>query len=271
MKQDFYLANYHTHTPRCHHATGAEEEYVLQALACGYDTLGFADHCCWPYASDFVSPTRMRLDELEDYVSTVRALKEKYAGRIRIHLGLECEAFPQFYAWMREIRAQGLVEYFILGNHYDTTDEDGLPYFGHLMDRDRAYRYMETTISGMESGLFTYLCHPDLFLNRFESFDADAKYICRALCDAARRLNLPLEYNLLGKNRQSAARSKGRLGYTTRQFWEIAAETGNRAIIGVDAHSPDELNCIPQYIESRNFLADLGIETLDRLPQIEQS
>ena len=29
------LTNYHTHTTRCGHAEGTEEEYILTALRCG--------------------------------------------------------------------------------------------------------------------------------------------------------------------------------------------------------------------------------------------
>lgn len=38
------IANYHTHTPRCNHAVGSEEEYVQQALKAGIKILGFSDH-----------------------------------------------------------------------------------------------------------------------------------------------------------------------------------------------------------------------------------
>ena len=36
--------NYHTHTARCRHATGTEEEYVLAAIDRGLKILGFSDH-----------------------------------------------------------------------------------------------------------------------------------------------------------------------------------------------------------------------------------
>ena len=35
--------NYHTHTKRCNHAVGEDEEYVLSAIENGYKVLGFAD------------------------------------------------------------------------------------------------------------------------------------------------------------------------------------------------------------------------------------
>ena len=42
------LTNYHTHTTRCGHAEGTEEEYILTALRCGYKVLGFSDHTIQP-------------------------------------------------------------------------------------------------------------------------------------------------------------------------------------------------------------------------------
>lgn len=40
--------NYHTHTERCNHAKGSDEEFVLSAIRGGYNLLGFADHIEWP-------------------------------------------------------------------------------------------------------------------------------------------------------------------------------------------------------------------------------
>ena len=34
------MKNYHTHTTRCMHAIGSEEEYILAAISAGYTELG---------------------------------------------------------------------------------------------------------------------------------------------------------------------------------------------------------------------------------------
>ena len=94
-KDDFRLTNYHSHTTRCMHAAGTEEEYVLQAIKSGFECLGFAEHTAWPYESDFVANMRMHISQLEDYVSTIRGLQEKYKDQIRIFLALECEGRMQ--------------------------------------------------------------------------------------------------------------------------------------------------------------------------------
>ena len=51
--------NYHTHTTRCMHATGSDEDYVLSAIKGGYQELGFSDHTPWKYHTDYVSDIRM--------------------------------------------------------------------------------------------------------------------------------------------------------------------------------------------------------------------
>ena len=60
--------NYHTHTTRCLHATGSDEEFVLSAIKGGYQELGFSDHTPWKYHTDYVSDIRMTPEQLPGYV-----------------------------------------------------------------------------------------------------------------------------------------------------------------------------------------------------------
>ena len=36
--------NYHTHTYRCHHASGTEEDYIIEGIEKNLKVLGFSDH-----------------------------------------------------------------------------------------------------------------------------------------------------------------------------------------------------------------------------------
>ena len=112
-------ANYHTHTMRCKHAMGKDEDYIRAAIAAGYDQIGFSDHTPWPYASDFVSGVRMDPSGLEEYVRSLRALGEKYKNQIRVLVGLECEYFPAYMDWLFEKKQELGLDYLILGNHFD--------------------------------------------------------------------------------------------------------------------------------------------------------
>ena len=267
------IVNYHTHTWRCMHARGTEEQFVREAIRTGYSVLGFSDHTPWPYASDFVSGMRMRLDQFDDYRRTVLGLREKYAGQIEIPLGLECEAFPEYMGWLRDLKAEAL-DYVILGNHYYLTDEGnhralepgGGFYFGRTTTPEQARRYGERTIAGIETGLFDFLAHPDLFLHVYPAFDADCRAVCRDICQAAAQYGMPLEYNLLGLFRRGAEAGLPGLGYTTMQFWEIAAQYDVRAIIGFDAHNTELLVRRDMYRKAHETLVSLGIPVIDRLP-----
>lgn len=72
--------NLHTHTARCMHAVGTDEDYVRAGIEAGFGMLGFADHAPWPFANGFVSPIRMPLSDFEGYMTSTRGLQEKYAG-----------------------------------------------------------------------------------------------------------------------------------------------------------------------------------------------
>ena len=61
-KAKIMLKNYHTHTFRCHHAQGTDEEMVLAAIKSGIKVFGFSDHGPLPY-KDFVSGMRMTIEE----------------------------------------------------------------------------------------------------------------------------------------------------------------------------------------------------------------
>ena len=155
--------NYHTHTTRCHHATGSDEEFVLSAIKGGYQELGFSDHTPWKYHTDYISDIRMLPEELAEYVESIRSLQEKYKNQISIKIGLECEYFPEYIHWLKGVIKEYKLDYIIFGNHHFHTDEK-FPYFGRNTDSvDMLELYEESAIEGMESGLFAYLAHPDFW------------------------------------------------------------------------------------------------------------
>ncbi len=256
--------NYHTHTPRCKHASGTEREYCEKAIEKGYSVLGFTDHCAWPYENGFVSTFHMDLDRVPDYVEAVNGVKEEYAGRLEVHLGWECEHYPAYMNYLAETKERYALEYLILGNHFDTTDDGGL-YFGRCTEPAHLKRYVKMCVSGLETGLFSCFAHPDLFLRSYVGFDAHCRAASLELCRAARALDIPVEYNLLGFINCRGAR-EGMLGYPCAGFWEAAAEVGVDCIIGTDAHSPDRFDDGEAWDRAAAFLDGLGLHRLLRLP-----
>jgi len=248
------MKNYHTHTQRCYHAIDSEEEYILAAIKAGYTELGFSDHTPWRYHSSFHSSMRMEEDKLQNYVETLRALKEKYKGQISIKIGLECEYFPEYMEWLKETIDEYQLDYIILGNHYDETDETGI-YFGRPLTKQQLTKYVDSCIEGMKTGLYSYLAHPDLAY--YDNLDAFYKQEMMRLCQVAKDLDIPLEFNLLG---YETCRQ-----YPNETFFKIAKKMGNKVIIGTDAHESSALSNQRIYQLAYQYLNRLGIEPIEEI------
>lgn len=254
--------NYHMHTKRCMHASGSDEDYVLAAIEGGYEEIGFSDHSPWQYKSDYVAHMRMRASQFDDYYNSIKKLQEKYKNQIAIRIGLECEYFPEYMGWLKTLLVNYDMDYIIFGNHYYKTDEKRI-YFGTACEDDTYLKlYVDEAIAGMKTGLYAYLAHPDLFMRGKRVFDHKAVEESYRLCIAAKELGIPLEYNLAGAEYNAIMKTER---YPHKDFWRIAAEIGNTAIIGVDAHEPSALKTDTYRVEGIKRLRDLGLNITDTI------
>lgn len=220
------IANYHAHTTRCRHATGSEEDYVNRAIQGGLQIFGFSDHTPYPFPGDYYSHFRMFPDQLQDYCHTVLSLKERYVNQIQLHLGLEVEYYPAYFGELMAILRDTPVEYMLLGQHF-VGNEIGDHYGGWRTDqKGLLVRYVDQVCEAMQTGLFTYLAHPDLMYIQVD--DGFYKAQMRRLCREANSCGVPLELNLLGIR-------NGR-NYPDVRFWEVAAEEGCPTVFGYDSH-----------------------------------
>lgn len=252
--------NYHTHTERCFHARGKDEEFVLAAIEAGYDEIGFADHSPWPYVG-YVSGMRMHENDFEPYVESIKALREKYKDKISIKIGLECEYFKEYIPWLRKRIDELGVDYIILGHHY-STHEIGAEYNGSLKTVEGIEKYTDEVVEGIRTGLYSYVCHPDLYMKGYGVWDEHAERMGRKIIAAANEEGIPLEYNLLGLSR---SKDDGVPGYPYPDFWRLASEMGAKAIIGVDAHIPKAYSYTDLFLEAKETLRELGIETVEKI------
>jgi histidinol-phosphatase (PHP family) len=87
------LCDTHTHTARCGHAGGADEAYIEAAIAGGLAAIAVTDHLplYWLPPERQDPSLAMAPGELPRYVDAVLALKEGYAGRIEVLLGIEAD------------------------------------------------------------------------------------------------------------------------------------------------------------------------------------
>ena len=189
------MKNYHTHTTRCMHAIGSEEEYILVAISAGYTELGFSDHTPWHYESGYHATMRMDESQLEDYVHTLSVLRDKYKDKISIKIGLECEYFEDKMEWLKDQLEKYKLDYIILGNHFDGSDETGI-YYGYPVSLEELKRYVSQVIKAMDTGLFSYVAHPDVVF--YDEKNQEHIDELEKICIHAAEIDMPLEFNLLG-------------------------------------------------------------------------
>lgn len=251
------IANYHTHTYRCRHAKGTEREYIENAIKAGIKILGFSDHSPYIFNNGHVSEFRMLPSQAEDYFETLTKLKEEYKDEIEIHIGVEAEYYPEFFEDTVKFLENFPCEYMILGQHVLSNEYDEKRYTSiKPTDNVEIFRqYIDQVIEGMKTGKYIYFAHPDLLLY---TADADVyRSYYQEICDTAKKLDLPLEYNLLGIR---AGRH-----YPNKTFWEIAAKTENKVILGIDAHDPECILNTETYEKAKNALNELGITPIETL------
>ena len=256
------LTNYHTHTTRCGHAEGTEEEYILTALRCGFKVLGFSDHTPWAYATPgFVSRIRMLPSQLDDYVLTLRGLREKYADNLHIRIGLEAEYFPAYLGWLREEMERLDIEYLILGCHYDTTDEQDAraSRFGGSTSTAHGRRYGPTGVERWKRG-FTGIWPPRPLFDRVTASRRRRESLPGHLCRSGAAGHSPRVQH----GRTDPARPPRRL-FRLHPGRVLAHRGGvpRQGHRGCDAHAPSELDVVPAIEEKKAFLHSLGIPVLD--------
>lgn len=225
------IANYHTHTSRCNHASGEEREYVECAIRGGLKILGFSDHTPQYFPNGYYSDFRMRTDEFENYVDTVRSLKKEYANDIEIHLGLEVEYYPDYFEELLKHASEYGVEYFLLGQHLPGNEIGESPVSAPTKDAAFLERYCSQVTEALESGMFTYFAHPDIihYTGNRKIYETNI----RKICQVAKKQQIPLEINLLG--------IRDRRHYPNADFWKIVGEEGCQVILGADAHTPEDV------------------------------
>ncbi len=260
------MKNYHTHTSRCMHAVGNDEDYVVSAIRSGYTVLGFSDHTPWKYNSDFVAGMRMHITQFDDYYKSIKGLKEKYKDQIDIKIGLECEYYPRYMNWLKDLVKEYNLDYLILGHHYYETDEY-YPYFGSYANNNEYLDdYVDSVIEGLSTGLFSYVAHPDLYC-RARNWDKYCEQAAHKLCAYCKEHDILMEYNLAGV-RYTA--HKKDMKYPHINFWKIAAQYNIKAIIGVDAHNPKDLEDKTTYNLALKTLQDLGIEVVEDIEYLKK-
>lgn len=231
-KQPF---NYHTHTYRCGHANGEDEQYIKAAIMAGFKIIGMSDHI--PYPDLDVPGERMMFNEIDGYLESMYALKEKYKDQIDVKVGFEIEWYDPSRAYLIEMRQR--CDYMILGQHCKYVDGYGYDY---LCTDEDVLMYASQIETAFASGIVSYLAHPDYFMLGRRDFSPACEEAARRIAKASLQYDIPLELNLKGLKKDNYFFEDGKHApYPYRKFWEIISEYDCNVVYGYDAHNPADL------------------------------
>lgn len=279
--------NYHTHTYRCGHANGTEEEMIDAAIKIGIEDLGICCHVPLPHyrfhliksipairsiksivslAFAFIKQgpnMRMPYKSIDEHLNEVSQCQEKYKDQIHIYKGFEAEGITEYFDYYQSLLDENKVDYLILGHHFHKHCIHS-DYFGreNLTKKD-LYNYCNDIEKAIESKLFSYVAHPDLFLMGYHDYGIDMQTVTRRICEKAKEYNIPLEINAGGmrKGLQKINDEEVYL-YPNIHFWKIVCEVGNDVILGFDAHDPTDFN-MGMYNQMLEFANELNLNVVD--------
>lgn len=253
------LADLHTHTFRCGHAVGHEEEYVKKAVALGLSAVAITDHIpfYWlpPEAHD---PTlAMAPEELPAYVESVLALKETYRGSIEVLLGIEAD-----YVEGHEEKLADLLQRYpfdvVLGSvHWldglwvDAPSSVSLYRQGPAKVHAIWEAYWQKLEKAIRSRLFDVMAHLDLpkkfgFFPEKPFLELEARVV-----EALAATGTAVEVSTAGRRKPVGE------DYPSPGLLQRLVAAGVPLVLSSDAHAPQEVGF--GFAEAVSRLADLGV------------
>lgn len=219
----------HMHTTLCKHARGPLSAYAEQAERVGLR--GISITCHSPMPEGWNPSVRMTLSQLPEYVDMVTELRDQFAGRVDVRLGLESDYFPGMERWLEALHRRAEFSY-ILGSVHPQSPEYQAMYRERSTRLDYERSYFENLAKAAESGLFDCLSHPDIvkIVHPKQYQVSDHLDTIRRALDRIARARTAMELNTSGLNKPYPEMNPGR---------EILAEMALRGIpvvLGSDSH-----------------------------------
>jgi histidinol-phosphatase (PHP family) len=229
------LADYHVHTPLCHHATGWPVEFAQRAVTLGLGELGFADHNPMPAHFD---DWRMLREDLPRYLDEVERARAQFP-QLTIRLGLECDYLAGREAWIEELAGLAQWDFFIGSVHYISDGwaiDDPQHLKRHAGNVDEIWTdYWRCYEAAIRSGLFDFVAHPDLPKKFGHRPAGDLRRFYEPTVSALAACGVAYEINTAGLRKDCCEL------YPAREFVELAGAAGVPVLINSDAHAVAEL------------------------------
>ena len=231
------VVNLHTHSFYCGHGSGQVSEYAQAAVDQGLALLGFTEHC--PVPDSRWSRTRMAYEQMALYEQDVKAVQQQ--NLLTILTGYECDYLEQYQGYYEELKTK--TDYLICAIH-DLSLDSRREYsvFWNTLTKEDLGLYTDLYCKALQSGLFLFGAHPDVFAYNYHTWDEEAVACSKAIIECAASSGVALEINANGMRKRKVKTADGeRYAYPVLPFWELASEYPVQVVTNSDAHKPAEI------------------------------
>jgi histidinol-phosphatase (PHP family) len=235
------LVDYHVHTARCGHASGAMERYVEHAIESGLVELGFSDHLYMYWLPPDQRDPQLGMAEWEHdfYIEDVERCRRRYGNDITIRLSTEADFIPGQERALESILRRYDWDYVIGSVHFlDDWGFDDSRYLARFdsFDIDTLYRhYFETVAASAETGLFDTIGHSDLIKKFGHRAAAPLGESYKGLAERFARAGVCVELNTAG------LRKPCKEIYPHPDLLRVYQQAGVPITFASDAHAPGEV------------------------------
>lgn len=245
------LFNLHTHSNFSDGKANAED-VVIEAVNQGLKVLGFSDHSPVPFENTFA----IKNDNVNNYITTIKSLKEKYQDKIDIYCSMEMDFIPGIIKDFKKTKEELGLDYmigsvhlvgnnieklwFIDGSKVETYDEGLNNYFnGDIKKGVKTFFYQYNEM--IETEVFDIVGHLDKIKmhNRNRYFLEEDKWYRDLLMET---LTLIKEKSLIVEvNTRGIYKKRSTDFYPSAWILPIMRELNIPVVISSDAHLPNEL------------------------------
>ena len=230
-------ADYHMHTPLCHHAVGDPTELAATAVARGLDEIGFSEHS--PMPKDDFDNWHLYDRDFETYIASVEKAQREFP-QLKIRVALEVDYIPGHEEWIQKLATRYPWDYFIGSVHYisESWDIDNPTKLSEWRKRDPWEvwsAYFDRLTMAAESGLFEIIGHADLPKKFCFVPQQDCTPLFQKLVNAMKQQGMAYELNTAG------LRKDCKEIYPCPALVKLAASAGIPITFGSDAHAPGEV------------------------------
>ena len=253
--------NLHTHSTFSD-GKSSPEDVVIEAINQGIEVLGFSDHSPVPFENSFA----IKNNDIHNYISTIKTLKEKYKDQIDIYCSMEMDFIPGIVKDFKKSKDTMGLDYmigsvhlvgndieklwFIDGSKYETYDEGLFNYFdGNIRKGVKTFFYQYNEM--IETEEFDIVGHFDKIKmhNRDRYFTENEKWYRDLVLET---LTLIKEKDLIVEvNTRGIYKKRSTDFYPSSWILPIMREMNIPVVISSDAHLPNELTlCFKQAEEA---------------------